>query len=115
MEATQAEAPDATHLQKVVVILQEAFCNETLTNKSTWQMVVLILKGDGGDFWRIGLVEVLWKTVAGLLNLRFTSYIHFHDVLHFFGWAAGRGPPPSRPIYYNSLRTRGRRYSMRYF
>ena len=59
--------------------------SETVSHyKSTWQMVVLILKGDGGYFRIIGLDEVLWKTVTELLNHRFPSEIHFHDVLHGF-------------------------------
>ena len=52
-------------------------------------MLVMIPKGDGGNFWGIGLVEILWKTVTGILNHRFTSMIQFHDVLHRF--QAGRG------------------------
>ena len=32
----------------------------------------------------VGLVEVLWKTFASLLNQRFTAAITFHDVLYEF-------------------------------
>ena len=49
----------------------------------------MIQKGVGGDFWGVVLVEVLWKTVTGLLGCRFTSVIQFYDVFHGFG--AGRG------------------------
>ena len=55
---------------------------------STWQTVVLIPKGKG-DYRGIGLVEVMWKVVAVILNRRFTSSITFHDVLH--GFRVGRG------------------------
>ena len=51
-------------------------------------MVVLIPKGVG-DYHGTGLVEVVWKVVAVILNLRVTSYISFHNVLH--GFQAGRG------------------------
>ena len=51
-------------------------------------MVVLIPKGKG-DYRGIGLVEVMWKAVAVILNRRITSSITFHDVLH--GLRAGRG------------------------
>ena len=37
----------------------------------------------------IGLVEVLWKVVASLLNCRITAAISFHDTIH--GFWAGRG------------------------
>ena len=53
-----------------------------------WQAVVLILKG-GGDYWGIGLVEVRWKVVAAILNLRLAVSIIFHDFLH--GFREGRG------------------------
>ena len=49
----------------------------------------MIPKGNGGDFRGIGLLEVLWKTIPGLLNHRFTMSIYFHDLLHDFG--ADRG------------------------
>ena len=48
----------------------------------------VIPKGKG-DYWGIGLVEVMWKVVAVILNRRLTSSITFHDVLH--GLRAGRG------------------------
>ena len=51
--------------------------------------MVLINKGDGRDFWGIGLIEVLWKTMKGILNRFFTSVIQFHDVLN--GFWAGHG------------------------
>ena len=47
------------------------------------QEVVLIPKG--GDYYRgIGLVEVMWKVVAEILNLWLTASITFHDFLHGF-------------------------------
>ena len=50
-------------------------------------MVVLIPKG-GGEYLRIGLVEVVCKAVAVILNSRFTASITYHDSLH--GLWAGR-------------------------
>ena len=50
-----------------------------LAKESTWQAVVLIPKGEG-DYRGIGLVEVMWKVVAVILNGRFTSSITFHDI-----------------------------------
>ena len=51
----------------------------------------MITKGDIGDSWGIGLVEVLWKTVVGLLNQQFTAAITFHDFLHGFRMGRGMG------------------------
>ena len=50
--------------------------------------MVLIPKG-GSDYRGIGLVEVMWKAVAVILNRRFTASITYHNYLHRF-WA-GRG------------------------
>ena len=50
--------------------------------------MVLIHKGKK-DYRGIGLVEVMWKVVAAILNRRLTSSITYHDFLH--GFWAGRG------------------------
>ena len=71
--------------------MQAALCDGTLSNESIWQKVVLILKGNIRDFWGIVLVEVLWKTMPGLLHRRFTSVIFSHDALHGFQADCGTG------------------------
>ena len=53
--------------------------------------MVIIPKGCGGDFWEIGLAEVLWKTTAGLLDHRFILEICCHVVLHGFQEGSGTG------------------------
>ena len=58
-EGTREKDPDGTQWLKVVAIVQTEFRNGTLSSKSTWQKLVLILKGGGIDFRGIGLVEVL--------------------------------------------------------
>ena len=50
--------------------------------------MVLIPKGEK-DYRVIGLVEVMWKVVAEILNLRLTASITFHDFIH--GFRAGCG------------------------
>ena len=85
---------DTTHAEtegpwgRVVELTQTAFREGDLAEESTWQAVVLIPKGKE-DYRGIGLVEVMWKFVAVILNRRLTSSITFHDVLH--GFRAGRG------------------------
>ena len=69
--------------------MQSAFHNRTLAKNITWKTEVLILKVYGVDFQGVGLVEFLWKTMAGILNLCFTLAIRFHDALHGF-WAYRR-------------------------
>ena len=72
----------------MVDLVKTTFREGDLAEESTWQAVVLIPKGKG-DYRGIGLVEVMWKVVAVILNCRFTSSITYHDVLH--GFRAGRG------------------------
>ena len=48
-----------------------------------WQAVVLIPKGKGG-YCGIGLVEVVCKVLAEILNLRLAASIAYHDFLHGF-------------------------------
>ena len=81
MAQTEAEG----HWGRVVEIVQIAFREGELAEESTWQAVVLIPKRKG-DYQGIVLVEVMWKVMAVILNLRLTSSITFHDVLHGF-WA----------------------------
>ena len=59
-----------------------------LVEESTWKAVVLTPKGRG-DYRGIGLVEVVWKVVAEILNLQLTASITYHKLLH--GFWAGRG------------------------
>ena len=56
--------------------------------EATWQAVVLIQKG-GSKYRGIGLVEVVWKAVAVILNRCFTASITYHNSLH--GFWSGRG------------------------
>ena len=65
-----------------------AFQDGVLAEKATWQIVFLIPKV-GGDYRGIGLVGVVWKAVAVILNCRLTAYITYHDSLH--GFRAGHG------------------------
>ena len=72
----------------VVDLIQTAFREGMLAEEATWQAVVLIPKGKK-DYQGIGLVKVMWKVVADILNLRLTAFITFHDLLHCF--LAGHG------------------------
>ena len=37
------------------------------------------------------MVEVLWKTMTGILNLGLAEAIHFHNCLHGFHMGRGTG------------------------
>ena len=87
--ATGEEELAATNWHKVVAVVQVSFRDGTLADDSTRHTVVFITKRYSGDFRGIGLVEMLWKTVTGILNQQLTVAITFYDVL--YGFQAGRG------------------------
>ena len=78
----------------MVVPVRLAFRDGVLPEEAAWLAVVLIPKG-GGDYRGIGLVEVIWKTVAVILNCHFTATITYHNFLYGLWGATVRGPPPS--------------------
>ena len=81
--------PDPRNWDKVVSLIQAAFRGGELAAPYAWQMVVIIPKGEIADSRGVGLLEVLWKAIYGIINRRLLSSIQFHDVLH--GFCAGRG------------------------
>ena len=66
------------------------FRDGVIAEESTWKSVVLILKG-GGNHHGIGLLEVVCKAVAVVLNCRFAASITYHDSLHGFREVRGTG------------------------
>ena len=62
----------------MVDLVQTSFREGRLAKEATWQAVILNPKGEK-DYRDIGLVEVMWKVVAEILNLRITASINFHD------------------------------------
>ena len=61
-----------------------------MEEEATWQTVVLIPKGRK-EYRGIGLVEVMWKVVAEILNRWLTTAITYHDFLHGFRAVRGTG------------------------
>ena len=64
-------------------LVQTTFQEGRLAEEAMLQSVVLIPKGKK-KFRGIGLVEVMLKVVAAVLNRRLTASINFHDFLHGF-------------------------------
>ena len=80
--------PTEPHWERLVDLIHTAFREGDLAEEATWQLVVLIHKGEK-DYRGIILVEVVWKVVAVILNCRLTASITYHDFLH--GFWAGHG------------------------
>ena len=71
-------------------LFQLAFREGNLAEESTWQAVVLNPKGKK-DYQGIGLMEVMWKVVAEILNRRLMAFITFHEFLHGLWAGCGTG------------------------
>ena len=84
--AAQTET-ETDNWTRVVDLVQSALREGELAEEATWKAVVLISKGKK-DYWGIGLVEVMWKVVAEILNFRLTASITFNNFIH--GFRAGR-------------------------
>ena len=87
--AAQSET-EADKWKMVMDLVQLAFREGKLVEEATWQAVVLIPKRTT-DYRGIGLVEVIWKLVASILNLQIMASITFHDFLHGFQEGCGTG------------------------
>ena len=90
MAETETDPTVMSYWKKVVVLVHTALQEGRLSEEAMCQVVVLITKG-GGDYHGISLVEVVWKVVMVILNLRFTTYISFHDIIHGFRECQGTG------------------------
>ena len=80
--AAQSET-EADNWRMVVDLIQLAFREVKLAEEATWQALVLLTKVKT-EYRFIGLVEVIWKVVAEILNLRLTASVSFHEFLHGF-------------------------------
>ena len=72
----------------VVKLIHHIWETGEIPRQMLWIIVVLIPKGNSGDFRGIGLLEVLWKVLEKVLDA-LLSTIELHDALH--GFRAGRG------------------------
>ena len=74
---------EVSYWDRVLELIQAAFGEGKLVEENMCQEVILIPKGEK-DYRSIGLVEVMWKLVAEVLNFQITASINFHDFLHGF-------------------------------
>ena len=69
-------------------LVQLTFRDGTPPEELAWTTIVLIPKGKE-KFWGIGLVKVVWKVCATVVNCRLRQEVVLHDDLHRF--IGGRG------------------------
>ena len=72
----------------MVILIQKNLEDGTVPEEVAWEMMVFLPKGRG-VYWGIGLVEVVWKVCATVVNFRLKMSVMLHDTLH--GFRSGRG------------------------
>ena len=88
--STQEKGPYTGHWDRVIDLVQMNFRDGTLLKECTWKMVVLLPKFNG-DFRGVSLIEVLWRTVSGVIRRNIGVAIIYHGVLHEFCTVRGIG------------------------
>ena len=70
--------------------MQMEFREGRLPTECTCQKVVLTPKGNY-NFRGIGMMEVLWNTMLGMIKLRIRVEVQLHGILHVFWVGRGMG------------------------
>ena len=89
-ESSKKTLAEASNRDRAADLIHTAFGEGRLAGEAMCQAVVLLSKGEK-DYRGIGLVEVMWKVVAAILNRRLTASITYHDFLHGFLVVRGTG------------------------
>ena len=82
-EAKREKDPVDRRWELVVRLVQVLFRDGTLPVDIVWEKMVLIPKGKG-EYRGIGLVEVLWKVCAVVVNCWLNRSVVIQDALHRF-------------------------------
>ena len=80
-EDTWYSYPTRTRLEAVASMAQMALWEGLLLVELTWNTMILLLKGQG-EYGRIGLVDVIWKIIASIINTRLRFYVSLHNALN---------------------------------
>ena len=86
--ARQQENPDGRAWLHVVELVQHCYRTGEFPTETTWSTVVLLPKADGG-VRGIGLLDIVWKILMRIVDLRVKGAVSFHDTIH--GFRAQRG------------------------
>ena len=85
------EKPEPGKWEKVIATIHADFRGGELAAPCAWQMVAMIPKGGVTEFRGIGLVEILWKAISGIIHRWLLYSIQFHGVPHGFCVGIGMG------------------------
>ena len=73
-----------------MILVQLAFGGGTMQKDIDWEEMALLPKGKG-DYWGVGIAEVLWKVCAVVVNCCLKRSAVLHDALHWFIEGKGTG------------------------
>jgi hypothetical protein len=86
--ATRKNNPILTKWDALVQLVQHCFSSSgNLPEELTWAVLVILPKTNGG-FRGIGLLEVIWKIISSIIQLRVKAQVRYHDIIH--GFTGGR-------------------------
>ena len=86
--AAWKQYPDKRQWEKLVSVTKLAFREGCILTSLAWMTMVITPKG-GRDYTGIGLVEVIWKVCAAIMNNRIRTTTTLHYSLH--GCRHGKG------------------------
>ena len=86
----QGVLPDTEMWDHTVRLVRRVYDTGDFPTELAWSFVVILPKPCGG-VRGIGLVEILWKIIANIIDARLKSAIEFHDALHGFRSKRGTG------------------------
>ena len=87
-EATREKDPEPRRWDKLVSVTKMVFRERHIPTALTWTTMMQITNG-GGECIGTGLVEIIQKVCASIMNNRLRAVISLHDVLQ--GLRQGRG------------------------
>ena len=87
-DAKREKDPIGRRWEMVVRLVQVMFRDGTVPVEIAWVKMVLI-PGGNGEYRDIGMLEVLWKVCAVVVNCRIKRSVVLHGGLH--GFRTGRG------------------------
>ena len=87
-EASREMDPVKYWWRLLVRLIQTTFKDGAVPEEVTWAKIVFLPK-ERGKYWGIGIVYVIWKVCATVVNFRIKRSVTLHYALH--GFRAGRG------------------------
>jgi hypothetical protein len=84
LDATEREIyPEWDRWSKFIELIQHVLETGVLPIEIAWYVMVVIPKGSG-SYRGTGLMEVAWKVISSIIDIRLKDDVKFHESLHEF-------------------------------